>query len=274
MANRFTQLQGIVFDLAGTTVDHGSCAPAGVFQAVFESHGVSITAAQAREPMGKAKRDHIWSIMQMPPVTAQWQSAHNRAPDEADIDAIYADFLPMQKKVLAKYNYVIDGVAETSKQCSQMGLRIGATTGYTRDLLDEVLAAAREQGFQPEFALGAEDAPVGRPAPFMLFQLATMMQIYPMWRIVKVDDTAVGVAAGRNAGCWTVGVTRTGNGVGLSKEELDALPASERESKIADAGKTLLNAGAHALVESVADIIPVLQQFDAHLESGEFPAQQ
>ena len=49
------------------------------------------------------------------------------------------------------------------------------------------------------------------------------LDVFPMTSMVKVDDTPVGIEAGRNAGCWTVGVTRTGNCVGLSVEEIDQL---------------------------------------------------
>lgn len=70
------QLQAILFDWAGTTVDYGSRAPAQVFQEIFRRSGVEITVAEAREPMGRAKRDHIATVLAMPRVAAAWQAAH------------------------------------------------------------------------------------------------------------------------------------------------------------------------------------------------------
>ena len=52
----------VVADLAGTTIDFGSSAPAGVFVALFARHGVTVTDAEARGPMGTAKRDHIAAL--------------------------------------------------------------------------------------------------------------------------------------------------------------------------------------------------------------------
>ena len=98
------------------------------------------------------------------------------------------------------------------------------------------------------------------------------LDIYPMWRIVKVDDTPVGIEAGKNAGCWTVGVTRTGNGVGLSESEFEALSEEEQTAKIQTAGETLLSAGADYLVESAADLMPILREIDARISSGDRPS--
>jgi len=264
-------LQAIIFDWAGTTIDHGSCAPTIVFQEIFRQRGVPITPKQAREPMGQAKRDHIAAITAMPDVSSRWQDQHGRPCSDADIDAMYDDFLPLQKKTLHHHSQLIEGVPEMADWCRSMGLKIGSSTGYTRALLEIVTAAAAEQGYVPDCALGSEDAPSGRPAPFLIYTAAMRMNVYPLWTIVKVDDTPVGITAGRNAGCWTVGVTRTGNGVGLSEEELAASSADERASAIHSAGETLTSAGAHALVESVADIRAVLEDVDRRLATGERP---
>ena len=42
------QIQAVVFDWAGTTIDYGSRAPAIVFQQVFRERGIKITVDQAR----------------------------------------------------------------------------------------------------------------------------------------------------------------------------------------------------------------------------------
>lgn len=271
MAN-FNHIQAVVLDWAGTTVDYGSRAPAFVFQEIFRQRGVPITVAQAREPMGKAKRDHIHTIASMPEIAAAWREKHGSDWTEADIDQMYADFLPLQKSVLADYSQVIPGVVDMARQLQESGIKIGSSTGYTRELMDDVvIPAAKQQGYAPDCALGAEDAPIGRPAPFMLHDIARRFKVFPMWRIVKVDDTPVGIEAGRNAGCWTVGVTETGNCVGLSQEEFANLTESERTDRLADAERRLREAGAHAIVRSTADLIPVLEEFDNRLTAGERP---
>jgi phosphonoacetaldehyde hydrolase len=267
----FQHLKAIVFDWAGTTIDHGSRAPAAVFQEIFRRRGVEITAAQAREPMGMAKREHIAAIVAMPAVAHSWQRAHGGPCSDMDIDALYEDFLPLQQSVLTQHCDMIPGVVEAVAACRKLGLKIGSSTGYTRALMETVSNLARDQGYDPDCVICAEDAPRGRPAPYLIFTAAQRLDVYPLWNVVVVDDTPVGIEAGRNAGCWTIGITRTGNGVGLSLQELAALPPDEVQQRCAAGGQRLSEAGAHYLLESAADVVPVLEQIEGRLSSGEIP---
>ena len=180
MSDRFEHLKAIVFDWAGTTVDHGSRAPAIVFQEIFRQRGIPISPAQAREPMGMAKRDHIAAIAAMPDVADAWRAQFGRTCSDDDIDAMYADFLPLQKDTLKNHCGVIAGVTDIVTRCREMGLKIGSSTGYTRELMEVVTAAARAQGYEPDCVLCAEDAVQGRPAPYLLYEAALRLAVYPM----------------------------------------------------------------------------------------------
>ena len=89
------ELQAVVFDWAGTVIDHGSRAPMGVFVKTFAAFGVDLTIAEARGPMGMAKRDHVKALMALPRVAAAWAARHGSAPGEAEIDRVYEVFVPM-----------------------------------------------------------------------------------------------------------------------------------------------------------------------------------
>ena len=83
--------------------------------------------------------------------------------------------------------------------------------------------------------------------------------VWPLSRVVKVDDAEVGVAEGRNAGCFTVGLAASGNMVGLSAEALAALDPATRKALVAEAGARLRAAGADLVIDTVADLIPALE---------------
>lgn len=264
-------LRAVVLDWAGTTIDYGSRAPALVFQEVFRRRGVEISIADAREPMGMAKREHIAAITEFSHVQSMWKEAHGRAPLESDIDAMYFDFLPLQKEVLSEHCLLIPGAKEAVEECRALGLRIGSSTGYTHELMEIVGAEAATQGYSPDCVLCAEDAPKGRPAPFLLFEAAKRFEIYPMHRFVKVDDTSVGIEAGRNAGCWTVGVTKTGNCVGLSEAELNEMDQTEVLERCRAAENRLFEAGAHEMIQSVSELPKRILEIDARAAAGERP---
>ncbi|HNS20917.1 MAG TPA: phosphonoacetaldehyde hydrolase [Sedimentisphaerales bacterium] len=257
-------IKAVISDLAGTTVDFGSCAPAGAFVELFARHNIRATAAEARGPMGIHKRDHIRAMLDMPSISRQWTSIHGRTWTEQDLDDLYEEFIPMTLEALPKYSRVIPGVVETVEKLHAQGIKIGVSTGYNNEMLRIVLEQAAQGGFVPDAAICAADVPKGRPAPWMIFRLMETLDVYPPTSVVKIGDTIADIEDGLNAGVWTVGVTRTGNLVGLTEAELSALPPAERERRIAEASRQLLAAGAHHVVDSFADLPDII----ACLSSG------
>lgn len=254
------QPTAVLLDWAGTTVDHGSCGPAEVFRAIFAARGVEITDVEARGPMGRAKRDHIAAIAAMPRVAAAWRRRHGDDADSAAIDGMYAEFLPLQKRVLASRSDVIPGIPAAVARLRSAGVRVGSSTGYTRELMDIVEPIAAAQGYAPDVVCTADDVPAGRPEPWLNRLAASRLGVELSPRVVVVDDTLVGIEAGLRAGCTTIGVSRTGNLLGLSLADTAALPGEELRRRLAAIMGRLLDAGAHAVIESVADLPAALDR--------------
>ena len=78
----------VIFDWAGTMVDFGSEAPVLALIEAYEAEGVAITAAAARQDMGKAKRDHVNGLMAIPDVAKAWQAKFGRASNADDVDRL------------------------------------------------------------------------------------------------------------------------------------------------------------------------------------------
>jgi phosphonoacetaldehyde hydrolase len=93
----------------------------------------------------------------------------------------------------------------------------------------------------------------------MIYKACAELGVWPLSRVVKVDDAAAGIGEGRAAGAYTVGVA-SGNELGLSLDELQALPAPERARRIESARRRLLAAGADVAIESVAALVPELER--------------
>lgn len=267
------RLQAAIFDWAGTTVDFGCMAPVQAFIAVFAQRGVTITAAQARLPMGLHKRDHIRAITRMEPVARLWESATGRPCGEPDIDALYHDFIPAQLQCLGQreHTQLIPGVLELVAALRQRGLRIGSTTGYAAEMMAMVQPGAQAAGYAPDCVVCASDVPIGRPAPFMCFENARRLGVYPMAAVVKIGDTVADVDEGLNAGAWTIALAACGNEVGLSAAALSALPETERAARLATAHSRLAAAGAHYVVNGPADCLPLFDAIERRLHDGEHP---
>lgn len=84
-------IQAVIFDWAGTIVDFGSFAPTSIFVEAFkQGFDFEISLAEAREPMGLGKWQHIEAVGKLPSVAQRWQNQFARPMKASDIDAIYA----------------------------------------------------------------------------------------------------------------------------------------------------------------------------------------
>jgi phosphonoacetaldehyde hydrolase len=265
------RLTAVVFDWAGTVVDFGSLAPLGAFVELFRGWGIELSVAEARVPMGLPKRDHIIELSRLPRVDAAWRARHGAPFSDADADRALAVFEPMSARAAAERSRLVPGVLDTVAELRSRGIRIGTTTGYTRAIMSEVIPRAAARGFRPDNVVCCDDVPQGRPSPLGMYRCFLDLEVWPAYTVVKVDDTAPGIAEGLAAGCWTVGVAASGNATGLSEEELQALAPEERARRLSAAYSSLQRTGAHFVIDSVADLIPVLDRIDRELGFGNAP---
>ena len=140
----------------------------------------------------------------------------------------------------------------------ERGLKIASSTGYTREMMAPVLARAAEQGYAPDHVLCASETPRGRPTPLMIYKACAELGVWPFSRVVKVDDAEAGIAEGRAAGCFTIGVAASGNAVGLSLSAFRALDPADRDARVATARTALMAAGADLVIDTVADLPPMI----------------
>lgn len=225
---------------------------------LFKRRGVLFPDSKIRKSMGLAKQEHIRALLA-------------DAPSAGSIEDLYAEFLPLQTQLIRQCSDVIEGVPALMQKLRARGIQIGSTTGYTRELLDELRTSAKEHGFDPESTICSDEVPAGRPAPWMALCSAMQLGVFPAETCVKVGDTVADIEEGRNAGMWTVAVTETGNEMGLTPEELAGLSEAERSSKARAIERTFFGAGAHCVVHRAADLLPVIDEIGLRMNRGERP---
>lgn len=264
----FNTLQAVVFDWAGTVIDFGSQAPMGAFVELFARHGVAISIAEARGPMGLPKWHHIQALGQQPRIAAAWADAQGRAFSDADVDALYEEFTPMNAESVKQHATLISGAADLVVRLRTAGLKIGSTTGYNRPIMDTVVPLAAAQGFAPDNLVCAGDLPESRPSPAGMWHTLQVLGDIAPQRAVKVDDTLPGLLEGRHAGAWTVAVLASGNAAGLTEAQWLALDEAGRDAVRQRARETLVAAQPDAWVDTVADLWPVLLALDARASAA------
>ena len=235
-------IRAVIFDWAGTTMDFGCMAPAVVFCKVFKEKGVAISMEEARIPMGAHKKVHIGLITEIPSVRQRWLDIH-----------------------------LIPGTLEVVDECRKRGYKIGSTSGYLPGMLAINQADGEKQGYKPDATFGAGDVPRGRPFGHMVLRNILELDVSPVQSVVKVDDTLTGIEEGLNAGGWGVGLAISGNEVGMQLDDWNALSDDVKQAHRNRIYPTMYQRGAHYVVDSIADLMPVFDDIEARLKRGEKP---
>jgi phosphonoacetaldehyde hydrolase len=269
-----TGIAGVIFDWAGTIVDFGCFAPTESLVETFSRRGVPITLTEARGPMGLEKRDHIRVLLADPGIRSRWKDATGADPAPSDVDTLYEDLEPRMADAVKSHAGLVPGVKELVDELRAWGVGIGTTTGYLRPLMDILTAEAERQGFRADAVICPSDVPAGRPYPWMCFLNAMRLKAFPPRRVVKIGDTPSDIREGINAGMWTIGVTLSGNEVGLSPADIEQLAPEERSGRVHAAERVLKESGAHYVAETAGSCRAILARIEERIMRGEQPCRE
>lgn len=260
-----------IFDWAGTVLDFGCIAPVEAFRQAFAEDGVAISEAEARAPMGAAKRQHIEMILAQPAVAERWQARKGSAPTQMDVDGLYSAFLRIDEINCARYSALIPGALDSIAALRSRNIAIGSTTGYPRSVMNGLMPLAKAQGYEPDHCVTVSDVRRGRPYPDMVLDNAIALGAPDMRACVVVDDSPTGLVSARAAGMWAIGIVASGNEIGLSLADWQALDNGAKDAHRQRAQSVLREAGAHYTIDTIADLLPVIDSINARLAAGEKP---
>ena len=74
----------------------------------------------------------------------------------------YAEFQRLLFATLREYTAPISDVIETIDVLRKIGIKIGSTTGYTREMMDVVVPAAAEKGYRTDNCVTSDGLPADR----------------------------------------------------------------------------------------------------------------
>jgi len=268
------KVKAVVLDWSGTTADAYVIAPAVVFVEVFKRHGVEMTMFEARGPMGLRKDLHIKALTEDPVIRERWRGVHGKDPDQSDVDAMFADFVPMQLDCLREYTTLLPGVAETTQKLQKdYGIKIGSSTGFTRAMVDILEEDAKKQGYVPDASVAGDEVIHGaRPKPFMVYRNLDLLDVHPIQSVVKVDDTVSGVGEALEAGCWGVGIARYSNYMNFDTlTAAEQAPEGEIQRRLELTRELLRKAGAHYVIDEPVQLLEVIDDVNERLARGEKP---
>ncbi|TWR85046.1 phosphonoacetaldehyde hydrolase [Pseudomonas saxonica] len=266
-----SKLQAAILDWAGTVVDFGSFAPTQIFVEAFAEFDVQVSIEEARGPMGMGKWDHIRTLCDQPQITERYKKVFGRAPTDADVTAIYERFMPLQIEKIAEHSALIPGALETIAALREQGIKIGSCSGYPAQVMAKVVELAATNGYMADHVVATDEVPNGRPWPAQALANVIALGIDDVGACVKVDDTAPGILEGRRAGMWTVALVFSGNALGLTYEEYQALDAQTLIAERKRIHALFQSSRPHYLIDTITDLPRVIADINNRLSNGEMP---
>lgn len=190
-----TPVRLVVFDLAGTTVDDGAQVVQ-AFTAALAPHGVLPEAHEIGRVRGTSKREAISRLLPAGP------------DHQARADRAYSAF---RGQLLAAYERTpvtpVAGASDLFERLRRAGTRLAVNTGFDRPIAEAILSHVGWSHDMFDAVVCGDDVPVGRPAPYMIFQAIEIARVASVHEVMAVGDTVNDLWAGFNAGVrWNVGV--------------------------------------------------------------------
>jgi phosphonoacetaldehyde hydrolase len=265
---KMKNIKAVIFDWAGTIIDYGCIAPTQVFIEVFSEKDIIITMEEARIPMGLAKKDHVRELFRLGTVQKQWYCTYGRVPAEIDVELMYSELEPKLTAIVKNYTEPIPGAIELIEALKRQGVKVGSTTGYVTEMMENILPLSFAKGLIPDSIVTSSEVPSARPYPWMIYRNCEKMNVYPLSQMVKIGDTIADIQEGINAGMWTIGLTKSGNELGLTLAETEKADPIWLAEKIILAGRKMINNGADFVAEGVWDCWSILEEIDEQIESN------
>lgn len=257
--NHMNKITCVIMDWAGTSIDFGCFAPLNAFSQAFSEKGLIVSHDQIRKPMGLLKIDHIRAILSFPDITRQFREKYGRNWSTNDLHEIYCSFEQHLFPSLEQFTDPIPGVLDVVRELRNQNIKIGSTTGYTREMMRLVQPAAEARGYVVDSLETPDGLPAGRPAPYMIHKNIQNLGILSVSQVVKVGDTIADIEEGRNAGVISIGVIKGSSELGLSLEEYSSLPALELEERKKTVALNMRKAGADFVLDNIEELPECLQ---------------
>ena len=210
-----------IFDLGGTIVDKYSLSPFISLKQAFQRKRIRVNNHLIYKDMGMNKHEHIEEILNDKYISRNWFKLYGQYPNSNCVMSVYDEFIKQMNEGIKK----IDILPETKSCIKWLGennISTGATTGFSKPIMNAVKEKLiDEQIYIDKYISSTCLGKPGRPNPHMMNEIINSLSISDPRRVIKIDDSVVGLQEGKNAGAITVGVAKYSTNMKMTEYDQD-----------------------------------------------------
>ena len=257
-------IRSCIFDLGGTLVDRYSLTTILSLKNAFQKNGIILNNKLIFKDMGIKKQDHITIILNDEHISWSWRHIHGRHPDINDSHRLFEEYNSIQKVRCTELMDIIPETKKTIDLLRDKGIQLGVTTGFNYHTMRLIKEKLDKNNIILDNYISSTclDLPA-RPNPSMIIENMYRFDINDPKQVIKIDDTVVGIEEGKNAGCWTVGVSRWSINMKLpSIDDAYGLSDFYLEDKKKKCRAQLVQSGADYVIDTLDELPYIINRIN------------
>jgi len=259
-----------VFDLGGTIVDRYSLSSFIALKYAFKRKRINVHNNLIYKDMGINKRKHIEGILNNKYIKRNWFKLYGQYPTSSSVMSVYDEFITYQ---IGEGIKNIEILPET-KKCIQWLKDNNISTGVTTEFSRPIMSALREKLIDEDIHLDKYVSSTclgkpGRPNPHMMSEIINSLSISNPQRVIKIDDTCVGLLEGKNAGALTIGVAKWSKNMKMTEYNQEKnMTKEEYVERLKNSREALWSANPDYVIDSLDELPRIINHINSESDQS------
>ena len=228
--------------------------------------GLNIPNRLIFKDMGIEKHEHIRAILKDKDISKKWIQKYGESPNNNSTMSVFDEFIKYQLDDGIKNIEILPETKSCIKWLGDNNISTGVTTGFSRPIMDTIKAKLLDEeiyidNYVSSTCLGKP----GRPNPYMMNEIINSLSIDNPRRVLKIDDTCVGIKEGKNAGCITIGVAKWSINMKI-KDYDEELSKEEYIERLKNSREELWSAKPDYVIDSLNELPKVINHINTERE--------
>lgn len=253
-----------IFDLGGTIVDKYSLSPFLSLKHAFKMKGLQIPNKLIYKDMGIEKHQHITEILKDEYVSKEWVQKYGEYPNIDSMMSVFDEFIRYQMDDGIKNIEILPETKECINWLGDHNISTGVTTEFSRPIMNAIKEKLLYNDIHiDKYVSSTCLGKPGRPNPYMILKIMNKLDLsFDSKRVIKIDDTCVGINEGKNAGTLTVGVAKWSINMKMNNYNQE-LTKEEYVERLKSSREMLWSANPDYVIDSLNELPQIINHINS-----------